>query len=391
MKNSNVFDGAADGLSQGIDALFSSTSAQFSMIDLDMIEVKAQHREVFEDEENTLADLAAHIKENGVLQPILLRPTDTGFELIAGERRYRASKLAGLDQIPAYIREMTDEQADDAQLAENIHRKALTQIEEAKKIQRDLDAAGGDIQAVLEKHKKSRAWLSKILSLLNLPEQATRLVNEGISADLEVINTVKGIEKTDPEAAKELVNDLAATRGTENARKKVEKVKDEVKPPKKPRKPKDSQPEEPAPVAPPSSVPVEPVLSESFDVVVAEEKPVDSGSTDAEENKERVPGLIAPDLTLDKAYFDIRDFKAAPKAVLASMDTETKESVDAYLYGFYEAGTKAKQIGRAVLQGFDHGTFSTKGAGAIALVAFLLGADVEGKFNLIDVLGSVKK
>ena len=72
-----------------------------------------------------------------MLQPILLRPNSNGYELI-GERRYRVSKLAGFDQIPAYIRDMTDEEAEDAQMAENIHRKNLTQIEEAKKIQRDL-------------------------------------------------------------------------------------------------------------------------------------------------------------------------------------------------------------------------------------------------------------
>ncbi|MDG5824449.1 ParB/RepB/Spo0J family partition protein (plasmid) [Xylella fastidiosa subsp. pauca] len=111
-------------------------------------------RESFEDEENTLEDLAASIKVRGVLQPILLRSNSEGYELIAGERRYRASKLAGLEQIPAYIREMSDEEAEDAQMAENIHRKNLTQIEEAKKIQRDLDKLGS-VDAVLEKHQKA--------------------------------------------------------------------------------------------------------------------------------------------------------------------------------------------------------------------------------------------
>ncbi|WP_233341878.1 ParB/RepB/Spo0J family partition protein, partial [Xylella fastidiosa] len=146
----NAFAGASDALGAGIDALFADQGAQYSLIPLDMIQVKTQIRESFEDEENTLEDLAASIKVRGVLQPILLRPNSDGYELIAGERRYRASKLAGLEQIPAYIREMSDEEAEDAQMAENIQRKNLTQIEEAKKIQRDLDKLGS-VDAVLEK------------------------------------------------------------------------------------------------------------------------------------------------------------------------------------------------------------------------------------------------
>ena len=227
----NAFSGAADILGGGIDSLFADTGAQYSLIPLDMIVVKAQIRETFEDEENTLADLAASIKARGVLQPILLRPTMDGYELIAGERRYRASRLAELDQIPAYIREMTDEEAEDAQMAENIHRKNLTQIEEAKKIQRDLGKLGS-IEAVLERHQKSRAWLSKMMALLDLPEQSKRLVAENVSADLEVINIVKTVEKADPKKAKALVDDLKNSRGKENARKKAQAVKDEVKPKK---------------------------------------------------------------------------------------------------------------------------------------------------------------
>jgi ParB family chromosome partitioning protein len=152
----------------GLDSdndLLESQGAELLTVSLDMIEVKAQVREIFEDEENTLADLSASIIAYGVLQPILLRPMEDGYELIAGERRYRASKLAGLESIPAYIREMTDEEAEDAQFAENIHRKNLTQIEKAKKIQRDLDRLGS-VKAVLELHQKSNAWLSQIRFLL---------------------------------------------------------------------------------------------------------------------------------------------------------------------------------------------------------------------------------
>jgi ParB family transcriptional regulator, chromosome partitioning protein len=222
-----------NGLS-GVDSLFDTQGATFSTIPLDMIDVKKQVREVFEDEDNSLADLAENIKTNGVLQPILLRPTDDGYELIAGERRLRAAKIAGLDVIPAYIREMSDDEAENAQFYENIHRKNLTQIEEAKKLQRDLDSLGGDKQAVCELHQKSYSWVSKRLSLLALEKPAVRLISEGISADIEAILMTNRVAKDDPEAANNLVDKLKKT-GGKNAREEAAEVRATVKPPKQPK------------------------------------------------------------------------------------------------------------------------------------------------------------
>lgn len=374
----NTFAGAAGGLGAGIDALFTNTDAQFSLIPLDMIEIKVQIREDFEDEENTLADLAASIKARGVLQPILLRSNTNGYELIAGERRYRASKLAGLEQIPAFIREMNDEEADDAQLAENIHRKNLTQIEEAKKIQRDLDKLGS-VEAVLEKHQKSRPWLSKMLSLLNLPEQAKRLVAENVSADVEVINTVKTIEKADPVKARALVDDLKKTRGKENARDKAAAVKEEVKPSKKPKAakgekmpeakeqggvvatPPDRSHEEPGPVAVFSGAKTE--GGESFNV----------------------------SLWLNSAYVNVFEHGSDPKMVLMALDDDEKGVVTDWLQDHFDAGRKAKDTGRAVIHGFRFHQFGHEGAGALALVAFLHGAEGGTKFNALNILGCVKQ
>lgn len=403
----NAFTGAADALGAGIDALFADTGAQYSLIPLDMIEVKAQIRETFEDEENTLDDLAASIKARGVLQPILLRPNSHGYELIAGERRYRASKLAGLEQIPAYIRDMSDEEAEDAQMAENIHRKNLTQIEEAKKIQRDLDRLGS-IEAVLEKHQKSRPWLSKMLSLLHLPEQAKRLVAENVSADVEVINTVKTIEKADPEAAKELVDDLKATRGKANAREKANTVKDKVKPSKKAKAakkaeggdvatPKDRSHEEPGPVsvfadAKTTGDDIPDDFMSEADRNQGEHGPDPFADEPADDGQaeERRPVAFSPAQVLNQAYTNIFEFDSSPKTVLDVMSAEDKEAVDAWLHSFYDAGVKAKDVGRAVIQGFRNGQFSSDGEGAFALVAFLQGADSEAKFSLLNVFGSVK-
>lgn len=374
----NAFAGASDALGAGIDALFADQGAQYSLIPLDMIQVKTQIRESFEDEENTLEDLAASIKVRGVLQPILLRPNSDGYELIAGERRYRASKLAGLEQIPAYIREMSDEEAEDAQMAENIQRKNLTQIEEAKKIQRDLDKLGS-VDAVLEKHQKSRPWLSKMLALLNLPEQAKRLVMENVSADVEVINTVKMVEKINPVKAKELVEDLKRTRGKENARDKVAAIKAEVKPSNKP-KPDNGEKTQKGRSH---------EESDQLDVFAGAKFAPFSDAHNGSESPR--PLILSPVDVLNNAYTNIFKHGISPNTILEAMPKDEKDRVEGWLHSFYDAGNNVNQnVARSVIQGFRNGNFSIDGNGAFALVAFLDGAQ-EAEFYLLNVLASVMK
>jgi len=371
----NAYAGLIDTQGLGVDAIFGNAGSQYSLVYLDQIEIKAQIRESFEDEENSLSDLAASIKARGVLQPVLLRTTPTGYELIAGERRYRASKMAGLEQIPAYIKEMTDEEAEDAQLAENIHRKNLTQIEEAKKIQRDLDQLGS-VKAVLEKHHKSHAWLSKTLALLHLPEQAKRLVTENVSADIEVINTVKTIEKADPEAAKDLVDELKETRGKENARDKAAAVKGKVKPSKSRKK---------SAQAKGSTVATTKDRSHEMPAEVG----IFAGAKTENERRglDLLPGSSFD--VLDNAYINIFGHGKSPQAVLDEISEADKENVKGWLHGFYETGNQADDVGKVVMRGFREGFFSTAGYGAFALVAFLYGVDSEAKFELLNIFGSV--
>lgn len=215
----------------------------FFMLPIDSIEVKAQVREEFEDEDNSLEEMAESIRLDGVFQPILVRPLDGGgYELVAGERRLRASVLAGKDTIPVYSKAMTDEQAERIQFAENIQRKNLTMIEEAARLQKRVDSLGSTA-LLLAEINKSDAWLSKRLSLLKLPEQAKRLIKENISADIEVINAVAQVEKHSPEKARETVEKLKTDKGKSDARKTVKKAKDEVKPKKEP-KPKTELPKD---------------------------------------------------------------------------------------------------------------------------------------------------
>ena len=367
----NPFTETANILGAGIDALFAEPDAQYSLIPLDMIEVKIQIRVEFEDEENPLSDLANSIKMHGVLQPIVIRQSSTGYILVAGERRYRASVLAGLDSIPAIIRDMTDEEAEDAQLAENIHRKNLTQIEEAWKIQRDLDRLGS-IDAVLEKHQKSRPWLSKMLSLLHLPEQAKRLVTENVSADVEIITAVKTIEKHDPEKAKALVDDLKMTRGKENARDKVAAIKEEVKPRKKTKEPK--QEKKPT------------VRKDQREQDKEPEEQVDKVDifADAKVTGESLESVLAD------AYINICENGLNPQTVLESMNDTDKANVEVWLRSFYDLGKQDTDTTRGVVKGFRSRQFSGAGNGALALVAYLHGAGKENSFSVLNILSDVR-
>ena len=367
----NPFTETANILGVGIDALFAEPDAQYSLIPLDMIEVKIQIRVEFEDEENPLSDLANSIKMHGVLQPIVIRQSSTGYILVAGERRYRASVLAGLDSIPAIIRDMTDEEAEDAQLAENIHRKNLTQIEEAWKIQRDLDRLGS-IDAVLEKHQKSRPWLSKMLSLLHLPEQAKRLVTENVSADVEIITAVKTIEKHDPEKAKALVDDLKMTRGKENARDKVAAVKEEVKPSKKTKEPKEEKK--------PNQ------LKEQREQNTEPKGPGDKVGifADAKVTGESLETVLAD------AYMNICENGKNPQTVLESMNDTDKANVEVWLSSFYDLGKQDTDTTRGVVKGFRSRQFSGAGNGALALVAYLHGAGKENSFSVLNILSDVR-
>jgi len=394
----------------GLDAVFAESANSFSMVYLDQIEVKGQIRQEFEDDENSLAELAESIKTRGVLQPILLRPNpnsrgSAAYELVAGERRYRASLLAGLEQIPAYIKELTDEEAEDAQYAENVQRKNLTQIEEAKKLQRDLDRLGST-DAVLQKHNKSRAWLSKMLNLLYLPENTRRLVTENISADVEVINAVKGIEKKNPVEAKALVDELKNTPRQGNAREKVAEVKDRIKPKQKtsPTPASRNLPDvfaeaknkltegmaglgnvgkpEPEPNNGPRDLASDPVTAKGEEIPQQETAQKDQGIQ---------PTSDSPKSVLKTAYCRICDDGETPRQVMDSLAEEDRDNANAWLKSYYDAGAQAENLANDVLNGLREGVFNTTGEGAFAMIAYLHGASSGISFSLLDVLGGTKK
>ena len=166
-----------NSLGRGLDALISTDavrtqgSSTINEIAIDQIEANPnQHRREFDDE--ALQELAHSIREIGIIQPITLRQTaENRFQIIAGERRWRASQLAGLKAIPAYIRTIKDENVMEMALVENIQREDLNAIEIALAYEHLLEGSGMTQEKVSERIGKSRTAITNYLRLLKLPAQ----------------------------------------------------------------------------------------------------------------------------------------------------------------------------------------------------------------------------
>jgi len=146
-------------------------------IDIDAISPNPyQARTVWDQQE--LADLAESIKANGIIQPILVRPAGSGYQLIAGERRYRAARLASLTTIPALVRAATDEELLELALVENIHRTNLNPIERAKAYQNYLNTFSFTQAEAAQRLGEDRSVIANYLRLLDLPDEVKRMLIE---------------------------------------------------------------------------------------------------------------------------------------------------------------------------------------------------------------------
>lgn len=172
--------GLADGM--GLDRIFQeneSESGGVLTLKIDEIEPnRDQPRTEFEEE--ALLSLCDSIKENGVLQPILVRPIfGGGYQIVAGERRYRASLMAGLSEIPAIIRELDDKKTMEIALIENLQRENLNPVEEALGYRTLMDTYSMTQEEVATSVGKSRPAIANALRILKLPEYVLALVSEG--------------------------------------------------------------------------------------------------------------------------------------------------------------------------------------------------------------------
>lgn len=171
------------GLGKGLSAIFMENESedQNSTVTLKISEIepnKDQPRTDFDDK--ALSELAESIALHGVLQPLLVRPlVYGGYQIVAGERRYRASRMAGLTEVPVVIRELDDRETMELALIENLQRENLTPIEEAKGYKTLMDTYGFTQEQVSSSVGKSRSAVANSLRLLNLPEEIIDLISQG--------------------------------------------------------------------------------------------------------------------------------------------------------------------------------------------------------------------
>jgi ParB family chromosome partitioning protein len=169
-------------LGRGIGALLGNENGKFTEeelldIDIDLIEPNGEQPRKRFTEEN-LNDLAQSIKANGLIQPIVVRRKNSKFEIIAGERRWRASQKIGLSKIPAIVKKIADEKLLELALIENIQRQELNVVEEAKAYKNLIETIGLTQEMIAERVGKNRTVITTFLRLLKLPAEIQKLLEE---------------------------------------------------------------------------------------------------------------------------------------------------------------------------------------------------------------------
>ncbi|MBQ0017763.1 MAG: ParB/RepB/Spo0J family partition protein [Clostridiales bacterium] len=191
----------------------------------------AQPRKKFD--EDKIKELAESIKANGVIQPLIVRPSENGYELVAGERRWRASRIAGLKKVPCIIRHFDDRQNAIVAIIENMQRENLDPIEEAEGLKSMTEKYGFTQEQVSASLGKSRAYITNSIRLLKLPEEIREYVSNGqmSAAHGRTIINVDDVKKQ-KEICEKVIKEGLSVRATERL---AEKAKDEIKPNRKKR------------------------------------------------------------------------------------------------------------------------------------------------------------
>lgn len=225
------------GLGMGMEALFSENETKGTQPQtLRLTEIfpnKEQPRTDFDDE--AISALADSIKQHGVLQPLLVRPMPGGgYQIVAGERRWRASRIAGLSEVPVYIKELDDKQTMQLALVENLQRENLNPVEEALGYRELMETYGYTQEQVAKIVGKSRPAVANSLRILNLDEATLKLVRDG-EVSLGHAKVLAGIEDRAlrSELALKIKRDLLTVRQLEDLVKTASKPKKEKLPPKK--------------------------------------------------------------------------------------------------------------------------------------------------------------
>lgn len=219
-------------LGKGLEQLFTNERINFDsfekeivrsaksndIVEVNLDEIRSnpyQPRKTFNEE--SLQELAASIKEHGVVEPIIVKKSIKGYELIAGERRTKASRLAGLKTIPAIIRDFNDEQMMEIALIENIQREDLNPIDEAKGYEAIITKLGLTQDEVSKKFGKSRSYITNLLGLLRLPENVKKFVENGsiTMGHARVLSKIEDPNKIN-ELATKIIEEKLSVREIEN-------------------------------------------------------------------------------------------------------------------------------------------------------------------------------
>ena len=190
-----------------------NTTPKEEIVNIDVNEIRSnpyQPRKTFE--EGPLNELAESIKIHGVFQPIIVKKSIKGYELIAGERRVRASKIAGMETVPAIVRDFNDQEMMEIALLENLQREDLNPIEEALAYQSLLQTRGLSHDQLAKKLGKSKSYVTNIVGLLNLPESVKQLVIERKIplTHARTLSKIKDAEKVE-ELADKVINEGLTT------------------------------------------------------------------------------------------------------------------------------------------------------------------------------------
>lgn len=171
------------GLGKGLSAIFMENESEdsSSTVTLKISELQPNRDQPRRDfDEKSLAELADSISQHGILQPLLVRPfLDGGYQIVAGERRFRAARMAGLTEVPVVIRDLSDSETMQLALIENLQREDLTPVEEAKGYKQLMDSYGLKQEEVSRVVGKSRPAIANALRLLSLPDDILQLISEG--------------------------------------------------------------------------------------------------------------------------------------------------------------------------------------------------------------------
>jgi len=212
-----LFNGENLNLEAMEDSIYkTSTHEEIFEIDLDELRPNPyQPRKIFDDE--ALEELSLSIKEHGVFQPIIVKKSIKGYEIIAGERRVRASRLAGNQTIPAIIREFTDNQMMEIALLENLQRENLNAIEEAIAYKAMLEKLGLTQDELAKKVGKSRSHITNILGVLRLPKEVQKMViqNKLTMGHARMLSKLESEEKI-MELANKIINEDLTVREIES-------------------------------------------------------------------------------------------------------------------------------------------------------------------------------